>query len=71
MTSAPRIKPLGRTASFSPADDVRPLLNKAREAGLELSALINESLRAHGASAASDLAGELKRRLEEFQRGQN
>lgn len=71
MTATETIKPLGRTASFSPADDVRPLLDSARAAGLELSTLINESLRAHGKAVAGELADSMRKRLEQFQRGQN
>lgn len=69
--SKPKTKkeiPMGRTVSFQPAADVRDLLIEARSAGLELSDILNQSLRAHGKTVARQMAEDMRRKIDEFSR---
>ena len=53
--------------SFRPAEPVRELLDAAREADEDVSAIINATLTEHGKSVASRLAQERFRRALRFQ----
>ena len=64
-----KAKKMSRTISFQPAPDVRELLIKAKSAGLELSEILNQSLRQHGVSVSREMADSLRKKLAEFDRG--
>jgi len=43
---------MGRTVSFQPTDEVRMLLERAKDAGLELSQIINDAISQRGEGVA-------------------
>jgi hypothetical protein len=65
------IKKMSRVVSFQPADDVRHILEGAKAAGIDITAIINGALRTHGASVAQDLANEVSRKLDQYRKKLN
>jgi hypothetical protein len=47
---------MGRTVSFQPTSEVRELLASAKEAGLEISEIINNAIEKKGEGVATQLA---------------
>lgn len=59
-------KTTGRTVSFQPTDEVRRLLSEAKEAGLELSEIINDAISQKGPGVATQMAEERQRAVAGF-----
>lgn len=59
-------KTMGRTVSFQPTDEVRRLLSDAKDAGLELSEIINDAISKKGPGVATAMAEERKRSVDGF-----
>lgn len=57
---------MGRTVSFQPTDEVRRLLSDAKDAGLELSEIINDAISKKGPGVATAMAEERKRSVDGF-----
>lgn len=67
-TDTPQETKMGRIVSFQPAPDIREVLVAAKAAGLDISSIINESLRANGSTIARRAAEDLQKRLESFKK---